>query len=530
MDYLFVTVRIQRGVLVVGAAGLLVVGAAVAGVIWVRHAQSDPQPTTVVLQAAGDEGADPFVPVASGRPVAVSRPHLPDSGSAAAVTATVDPDTGVRTVAGNTEHLYAAGVRGNQELYGGSGSLSACDPAAIADFLAAHPDKAGAWAGVRGIDPGEIAGYLNTLTPVLLLHDTVVTNHGFAGGVATPLVSVLQAGTAVLVDPTGLPVVRCACGNPLSAPPAVDLSTAGLDGTRWDGFDPNQAVVVTGGATVTEFVVVDVASGQDLTLSVGPPPAVSSSGSAPSTASIPSTAATTPAVDGGTCVLDLTWPDAAPGWIEPLDSGFTCQQMIDQWRRNEQWPGERGGTLMVVDFGDGWYCTGVHWDATRPRTNAVGDCDLNGRRFNVYQGPAGVQTTVPTDATTDATAAGPPDTSSGVAGATVTSDVFVTPSQNIRCADLDNAFACTIKDYDFTIGPCENEHAPFVTLGSTGPARLSPCIGDFFSGVSHWPDPTPYGTTVRAGDISCDVEQTGVTCTNPDGHGFTLARAAFTPF
>ncbi len=43
-------------------------------------------------------------------------------------------------------------------------------------------------------------------------------------------------------------------------------------------------------------------------------------------------------------------------------------------------------------------------------------------------------------------------------------------------------------------------------------------------------DPTPYGTTVQLGAIACDVEQTGVRCTNQDGHGFTLSRAAFSPF
>ena len=297
------------------------------------------------------------------------------------MTATVDPDTGARTVAGTTGRLYAGSTPGNQELYGGSGRLSACDPAAIAEFLADHPDKAAAWAGVRGIESDAIAGYLDTLTPVLLLHDTLVTNHGFAGGVATPIVSVLQAGTAVLVDPTGLPVVRCACGNPLTAPPAVDLSTATLQGARWDEFDLGRTLVVTGGAAVSQLVVVDVSTGDDLTLSVGAP-------AAPATTSSPPAVATTTA-EGSACVLDLAWPEAAPGWIEPLDSTFTCQEMIDQWRRNEQWPGERGGTMMVVDFGDGWYCTGVHWDPNGPPTNAVGDCDLNGRRFNVYQGEPG---------------------------------------------------------------------------------------------------------------------------------------------
>src|SRR5689334_12305849 len=129
MDDSRVTTR-ARWLLVLGV--VLVVAAAAAGVLWVRRststAGSPSVPVTVVLQAADDAGTDSFVPVPAGRPVAVTHPH-PSSGTA--ITATVEPDTGVRLVAGTTDHLYAAGRPGNPELYGGSGSLSACDPAAI---------------------------------------------------------------------------------------------------------------------------------------------------------------------------------------------------------------------------------------------------------------------------------------------------------------------------------------------------------------------------------------------------------------
>ena len=57
---------------------------------------------------------------------------------------------------------------------------------------------------------------------------------------------------------------------------------------------------------------------------------------------------------------------------------------------------------------------------------------------------------------------------------------------------------------------------------------MSPCIGDYFAGVKT--TPTAYGTVVQLGPISCDVEETRVRCTNPEGHGFNLARAAFAPF
>ena len=57
-------------------------------------------------------------------------------------------------------------------------------------------------------------GYLRGLTSVVLRADTQVTNHGFRDARVTGFQSVLQAGTAVLVDNRGVPRVRCACGSP----------------------------------------------------------------------------------------------------------------------------------------------------------------------------------------------------------------------------------------------------------------------------------------------------------------------------
>jgi hypothetical protein len=57
---------------------------------------------------------------------------------------------------------------------------------------------------------------------------------------------------------------------------------------------------------------------------------------------------------------------------------------------------------------------------------------------------------------------------------------------------------------------------------------MSPCIGDAFVTAGH--DPSTYGTTYQLGQILCDVEESGVRCINPEGHGFTLNRAAFSPF
>src|SRR4029453_11671427 len=91
-------------------------------------------------------------------------------------------------------------VSGNTPgLYGGTGT-NACDAGAIASFLEAHPDVGRPWAAVRGLQLGKIRPFLTALTPVTLRTDTAVPNHGFRNGGATPFQSVLQAGTAVLVD------------------------------------------------------------------------------------------------------------------------------------------------------------------------------------------------------------------------------------------------------------------------------------------------------------------------------------------
>ena len=68
----------------------------------------------------------------------------------------------------------------------------------------------------------------------------------------------------------------------------------------------------------------------------------------------------------------------------------------------------------------------------------------------------------------------------------------------------------------------------YVTLEPTGMPKFGSCIGDVFGRVQL--TPTGYGTVVSLGQFSCDVEETGVRCTNPEGHGFQLSRAAFSPF
>jgi hypothetical protein len=160
-------------------------------------------------------------------------------------------------------------------LYGGSGQQASCDLDRLIAFLAADRDKAAAWASVLGIEPDGIKSYIAGLTSVILRADTAVTNHGFKDGQATTIPAVLQAGTAVLVDKFGNPVVKCYCGNPLKAP--VSYSRPRYEGKAWSGFSPTEITVVKKADTVVEkFVLVHPRTGKAVPRTPGkrdhPPP------------------------------------------------------------------------------------------------------------------------------------------------------------------------------------------------------------------------------------------------------------------
>ncbi|MEZ5185471.1 MAG: DUF6777 domain-containing protein [Candidatus Nanopelagicales bacterium] len=154
-------------------------------------------------------------------------------------------------------------------LYGGTKNVSSCDPGTLIAFLMANPQKAQAWAGVLGIEPSGIPTYVIKLTPLLLRSDTLVMNHGYANGQATSFLSVLQAGSAVLVGRRGLPVVRCYCGNPLTQPP-LQVPTATYTGPTWPGWNPQSIAIVTQNITFIDiFIVFDPETGDLFTRPAG---------------------------------------------------------------------------------------------------------------------------------------------------------------------------------------------------------------------------------------------------------------------
>ncbi|MEN8651814.1 DUF6777 domain-containing protein [Streptomyces sp. 21So2-11] len=198
----------------------------------------------VLLQPVAAQGPDPFT-----KSTAKSAAALPsDATRSPSVTGSPSATTqAMRSVSG-----------AEPGLYGGTHSVASCDVDQQVRFLTADRAKGRAFARVSGIDQGAVAGYLRGLTPVLLRADSRVTNHGYRDGSATSFQSVLQAGTAVLVDSHGAPRVRCACGNPL-LPPKVAGGTVAHRGQPWSGYRPGQVVVIRPVTQViTNLVIVNI--------------------------------------------------------------------------------------------------------------------------------------------------------------------------------------------------------------------------------------------------------------------------------
>jgi hypothetical protein len=178
----------------------------------------------VSLEAANSPGLSPWMD-------STTAGDLPSTLNRVENTATGSPNNqgGIWTVSGDQVGLY-----------GGSPNGAVCDRGKMVDFLERHPAEAQAWRTVTGVS--DIRAYVNALSPVVLTHDTRVTNHGFENGTVTYFQSVLQTGTAVMVDNRGIPRVRCASGSPL-AEPQSDVS-AQYTGTGWQGLDTHAVITV----------------------------------------------------------------------------------------------------------------------------------------------------------------------------------------------------------------------------------------------------------------------------------------------
>ncbi|MFG2521978.1 DUF6777 domain-containing protein [Streptomyces sp. NPDC048527] len=219
---------------------------------------------TIVLTSSGGGGGGRGGTTAGGKlflQSADSSGPDPYTGSSTRKGATATTPTTLPSAPGDGSSQSANVVRGVEGsaagLYGGTRNVSSCDVEKQISALGAEPDKSKAFASVLGIDPSGVPAYLRSLTPVQLRLDTRVTNHGFRDGAATTFQSVLQSGTAVLVNDRGEPRVRCSCGNPLLAPVPLQGSVK-REGKAWSGYKSSDVVVVSPAAQpVNRFVMYD---------------------------------------------------------------------------------------------------------------------------------------------------------------------------------------------------------------------------------------------------------------------------------
>jgi hypothetical protein len=240
----------------------------------------------------------------------VRNPFMPSVGTDVANVTSPTPPSGAGP------QRYPGGTPG---LYGGTRDNASCDRDRLIAYLEQTPDKAAPWAATLGIQPSQIRSYVATLTTVVLRADTRVTNHGYLNGRPTVIPAVLQAGTAVLVNQYGEPVVKCFCGNPLTPP--APFANPTYTGTPWPTFQPtNITVIVKNTVIINAFTVVDPRTGEAFPRraggvgSDGPPLVATTTTTQPSTTTTPTAPATQPDVNGTyTVTVTSTSPQVCTG-------------------------------------------------------------------------------------------------------------------------------------------------------------------------------------------------------------------------
>lgn len=243
-------------------AVITIVAVVAATVAFLVIPTSDEADASVLMEPVTTAGPDPFMASVTIAEIT----EFPDTVEAVVATTAgtldADPATGTLTATGDAPGLY-----------GGTRDDAACDTDTLTAFLT-DPDNAAqteAFATTIGIGDADLTTYLDALTPTLLTLDTRVTNHGYRDGRATPRQSVLQAGTAVLVDDLGVPVVRCSCGNPLTDPEPLDLTTATTTGTTWTTWTPARTTTPTPAPRPqTTLTLLDITTGDTYQQPTGP--------------------------------------------------------------------------------------------------------------------------------------------------------------------------------------------------------------------------------------------------------------------
>lgn len=109
---------------------------------------------------------------------------------------------------------------------------------------------------------------------------------------------------------------------------------------------------------------------------------------------------------------------------------------------------------------------------------------------------------------------------------------FSSPSGNIGCYISDGNARCDIRDRDWTPPPRPADCYPstFYGQGLTVNTHGQPsvvCAGDTALTKEN---PLAYGNSLTAVGITCLSQESGMRCTNADGHGFDMSRQGYRLF
>jgi len=107
---------------------------------------------------------------------------------------------------------------------------------------------------------------------------------------------------------------------------------------------------------------------------------------------------------------------------------------------------------------------------------------------------------------------------------------FQSPTGNIHCYIATGDYAevrCDMIELTPTYRQapqgCDMDWGAYFTVGLSSRKGALACVGD----TAINPDSVVlgYGKSIQLGGFECSSEKTGMTCTNPGGHGFTLSKA-----
>jgi hypothetical protein len=238
----------RRPLIIIGIA-VVVLLVLVVGAVAIGNRGSSSSGPALTLEPAGAAGENPFTDS-----VAIGKVATFPKEVRAAITRLRNKLPRSKT----TQTLVATGTAPG--VYAGDGTTRACDSQALVTYLRKNPGNATAWAKAAGVERNNIASFVTALTPVVLANDTRVTNHGYDNATVAPRQSILQAGTAVMVNATGTPRVVCNSGNPLSATRPIVITKT--HGDAWSDFDPKAVTTIKPGPPAQALTLINTKTGE----------------------------------------------------------------------------------------------------------------------------------------------------------------------------------------------------------------------------------------------------------------------------